>query len=302
MPKTLFIVNPHAGKSKAGEVWESLEPLLRELFGDMLAVVTQSPADLLTVIETAVGQGVRQVISIGGDGTNFTVLNALIQYNDAHPDNPLVYGTIPAGTGRDFARGAGIPLDVEAAARQVAGAQPRLIDVGTVRYDGTCHHFLNVSSAGLSYDVVQRVERTRHRRPWTFLKAVVTSVLQYQGDQLTITLDEGDVWFDGRAFVVAVANGTTFGQGMQIAPTAQLDDGLFDVVVVEAMPRLALYRALPSVFSGKHLSHPKVHLARAEHVSVHDHGRLIGMDFDGEGGQGREITYAIRPRILKMLI
>lgn len=301
MTKTLFIVNPHAGKSRAGKMWQKLEPELRGLFPDMLSVITQSTADIDDVIQSAVAQGARQVITVGGDGTNHAVLNSLMHFNAQHPDDELTYGTLPAGTGRDFARGAGLPLDASKAARHLASATPRRIDIGEIAFDGERRYFLNVSSAGLSNEVVQRVERARRRRPWTFLRAAVETLLKYDAERMVIETD-GETWFEGDAFLVAVANGTTFAQGMRVAPDARLDDGLFHVVLVRKLSRFALFRALPRVYFGAHVNHSAIKITTASQLTIHDYGRMIGLDMDGEGAQGRNLTYTLHPAALRILL
>jgi len=296
---TLLIVNPYAGGGRAGLIWQRHEPDIRRLLGDLLVNITQRVEELPDVIGGAVEEGIRRVVAIGGDGTNHTVLNALMQHHNAEPLLPFVYGVIPAGTGRDFARGLGLPLKPVQAIQQLAHAHPRPIDIGHVRYDDNAAYFLNISSAGISNDVVQRVD-CGPRRPWTFLHAAVTSLLHYDPEPMRIWLDD-ELFWDDDVYIVVVANGTTFAQGMQIAPQARVDDGLFDVVVVERMPRLEILSQLRLAYSGAHIHHPKVHIRRARHVRIQSDGRQLGMDLDGEPAQGREMVYTVRPQALTLL-
>ena len=83
------------------------------------------------------------------------------------------------------------------------------------------------------------------------------TLLTHEPQTMEITLDGAD-WYDGRAYIVAIANGTTFGHGMKIAPNAQQRDGLFDVILVEGVSRLRILAALQRVYAGTHLTHPAV--------------------------------------------
>lgn len=302
MPPTLVILNPHAGSRRASRLWASVEPILRAGLGDLELVVTEQPQDVDGVVERALTGGLERVISIGGDGTNHSLVNALAAYHDRHPGAALpAFGMLPAGTGRDWARGAGIPLDPRRAARWLATAQPRPTDVGLLLCDGQPRHFLNIASAGLSGEVDRRVNLVPSRRPWTFLVATVATIIAYQPVRMRVLAD-GQLWHDGSAYVVVVANGTTFGHGMTIAPNADMTDGLFDVVLIETMPRVKALAALRKVYDGSHLSVSGVHHRRATTVEIVSDGPPLDLDLDGEHAAGSHLVFSVRPGFLPALL
>jgi YegS/Rv2252/BmrU family lipid kinase len=265
--------------------------------------MTEYPEDVTDCIGKAVQEGVQRVISIGGDGTNNILVNALMTHNRLHPDQTLLFGSIPAGTGRDFARGIDLPLDtIKATHYLLTQAKHRAIDVGLVEYAGQRRYFLNISSAGITRDVVARVERAP-KRPWTYLVSVIGSLMHYKPEAVKIEID-GHRWYEGNVYISAIANGRYFGQGIKIAPNAELDDGYFDVVIAEEMPTLDLIRAFPTLYTGKHIYNPKVKIAHARQVRViSKSGQPMGMDLDGEPGSGGfEITYTMVPGALNMLL
>jgi diacylglycerol kinase (ATP) len=133
--------------------------------------------------------------------------------------------------------------------------------------ESAARNFLNVASVGIGGVIAQRVNRLKTRRPWTFLRATLETLMSYRPPQMTVRLD-GQPWYEGPAYVVAVANGQTFGRGMRIAPNAVYNDGLFDVVLVEGMPRMRAVNVLNSVYSGAHLKQPGVHAGRAHTVEI----------------------------------
>ena len=301
MSKTLIILNPHAAGGRAGKLWTQVEPILWDKLGELVIAVTQHPEEVAIHLDKAYASGLTRVISIGGDGTNHALVNALAELNEAHPDGqPMIYGTLPIGTGRDWARSRGIPFEIQRAAEWIAQAQPRPTDIGLLQTENLHEHFLNIASAGVGGDVDARVNRVANRRPWTFLKATVSTILSYTPEKMRVELD-GETWYDGKSWLVAIANGTTFGHGMEIAPRALTDDGLFDVVLVEAVSRLELLSALRLVYSGKHLAHPAVHYRQAKDVKISsDHGRL-SIDLDGEYTQGEHLHFSMRPGLLHLL-
>lgn len=301
-PPTLVILNPHAGSRRASRLWASVEPVLRAGLGDLELVITQQPQEVDEVVERALAGGLERVISIGGDGTNHSLVNALAAYLDRHPGAALpAFGMLPAGTGRDWARSAGIPFNPQQAAHWLTTAQPRPTDIGLLLCDGQPRHFLNIASVGLSGEVDRRVNLVRSRRPWTFLVATVATLIAYQPVHMRVRVD-GQPWYEGNTYVVVVANGTTFGHGMAIAPNADIADGLFDVVLIEAMPRAKALAALHKVYDGSHLSVSGVHYRRAAVVEVASNGPPLDLDLDGEHATGHQLIFSVRPRFLPVLL
>ncbi len=300
MSKTLIILNPHAGSGRAGRLWTEIEPLLWTLLGDLLVAITQRPEEVALHLDKAYAAGITRVISIGGDGTNHALVNALAALSERNPDGPpMVYGNLPIGSGRDWARHKGIPFDVKAAAKWVAEAAPQPTDIGLLTFDGRREHFLNIASAGLSGEVDRRVNDVQKRMPWTFLKATITSIFGHQPQPMQVSLD-GQPWYDGPAYLVAVANGTTFGHGMKIAPQAITNDGLFDVVLVEGVAKARILAALYQVYDGSHLTHPAVRVGKAKQVDIHA-SSVVSLDLDGEHSAGRNLRFQVQPGLLHML-
>lgn len=301
MSKTLIILNPHAGSGRAGRLWTELEPLLWKTLGELVVAITQRTEEVAQHLDKAYASGLTRVISIGGDGTNHALVNALADLNERNPDGAqMVYGNLPIGSGRDWARFKGIPFDIKKAAHWIADAKPQPTDIGLLTFDGQREHFLNIASAGLSGEVDRRVNSMKTRRPWTFLQATIASIMTHEPQPMQVTLD-AQPWYDGPAYLVAVANGTTFGHGMKIAPNAQTDDGLFDVVLVKGAARATILSALLSVYYGSHLTHPCVQSSKAKEVHIQGVQGAVGLDLDGEHATGRDLTFKLQPGLLQML-
>jgi diacylglycerol kinase (ATP) len=300
MTKTLIILNPHAASGLAGQLWQEIEPILWEKLGELMIAVTQRPEEVAAHLDKAYDMGLTRVISIGGDGTNHALINALAEANERHGE-PMVYGNLPIGTGRDWARGLGVPFgSIRAAADWIANAQPRPTDIGMLTYDGKREYFLNIASAGLGGEVSRRVERIKRRRPWTFARATLTTIAMYHAQPMQVTLD-GQDWYEGNAYAVAIANGTTFGHGMKIAPNAKVRDGLFDVVLVKGIARARVLAAFRRVYNGTHLTHPGVLSSQAKHVEIRSPKGRVELELDGEYAVGHDLHFSVRPGLLQIL-
>lgn len=305
MSKTLVMVNPYAASGRTLHAWARSAPLLKPHFESLRVIVTRQRDAIAGHLTEAYADDIRQVIGVGGDGTNFALLNALIPFNDRQtivtPGSlPLTYGMLPVGTGCDWARSRGIPREPSQAAKWLLQAKPRAVDVGHLRINGADErYFLNIASTGLGGEVDARVSKVTDRRPWTFLRATISAILTYSPQRVSVTLD-GETWFTRETLLVVVANGTTFGHGMKIAPDAHPDDGLFDVIVLSAVSKPRLLAALGRVYTGSHLTHPAIGYRRAKSVVIESHDGPLAIDLDGEYLRGHHLDFTVKPGLLAM--
>jgi diacylglycerol kinase (ATP) len=302
--RTLIIINANAAGGKAVAVFKSIEGRAADVFGDFTVAVTEKPEELAGHLDASTAAGVERLIAVGGDGTNHSVVNALAE----RPGPAPIFGCLPVGTGSDWARALGMPSNPAAALDWLAEAQPLACDLGKVEYldmrrgaRPAKRYFLNIASAGVSGEVDARVNRAQRRTAATFLMATIATLLKYKPQWITVDCD-GHKLYEGRSYLLAVANGQFFGRGMWVAPNALINDGVFDVVLVEGMPRRRILLALGTVFSGKHLRRKDVHSTRAASVRVHSEGGPLGLDFDGEEAQGQDLLFTILPGAVKILV
>lgn len=298
---TLIILNPHAGSGRAGKLWSQIEPLLWKELGELVVAVTQHPEEVAQHLGKARAAGLTQVIAIGGDGTNHVLINEMLRLNRENPGGPMMtFGSVPIGTGHDWARTLGMPTDPVQAVHWIKSAHPTPLDVGQLSTENTACSFLNIASVGIGGVIAQRVNQLKTRRPWSFYRATLQSLMSYRPPQISLRLD-GKVWYEGRSYIVAIANGQTFGRGMRIAPNAEYDDGLFDVVLVEGMSRMRAMSILNTVYSGEHLKKPEVHSARARVVEIESRDGSIGMELDGEPSSGQQMRFEVLSGALNVL-
>jgi diacylglycerol kinase (ATP) len=302
--RTLIIVNANACGGKASGIFKSVESRIREFFGNLTVAVSEKPEDVGRHLDAAAPLGIDLVIAVGGDGTNHSVVNALA----ARPGLNAAFGSLPVGTGTDWARALGIPADPVSAVDWLIRAQPVVCDLGKVEYKDAQNgdrparrFFLNISSAGVSGEIVARVNRLRRRTSLTFLRTTVAALFKYQPQRITVECDEHR-FYEGPSYLLAVANGRFFGRGMWVAPNALIDDGLFDIVLVEGMPRHRILLALRTVFNGRHLRRRDIHFKRAAAVRAHSEDGPLRLEFDGEEAQGQDLLYTMLPGALRVLM
>jgi YegS/Rv2252/BmrU family lipid kinase len=188
--------------------------------------------------------GAGLVIVWGGDGTLNEAGAGLIESTTA-------LGIVPAGSGNGLANALGAPRQpIEALAIAFDGAV-RTIDAGT--FAG--RPFFNVAGIGFDARVARLFnERGAGRRgAWPYVVIGVREGCRYGGAEYTVDLDGDRRTL--RALLMTFANGREFGNGIRIAPQAQLDDGVLDATIVEQRPLLARF------WHARHVAWGAVHLA-----------------------------------------
>ncbi len=212
-------------------------------------------------------------------------------------------GIVPTGTGNDLARGLGIPIgDADAAIDYLLdrlGHAPRLIDAGLITLtDGTTRWFAGILSGG--FDAMVNERANRMRRPSgksRYTIALLQELAALRSLRYELSLD--DERETRQAVLVAIANNSSFGGGMRVAPDADLDDGLFDVVVLDPVDRRRLLAIFPRVFAGTHLTDPRVSVRRARSVAI-DCPDVIAYA-DGERIGAMPLTCELVPGALAVL-
>jgi diacylglycerol kinase (ATP) len=295
--KPLIILNPYAGAGALRHFDTFKTELSQICNGELWVIVTMSVAEIGSHVKYAAQHGFDTVLALGGDGTNLAVVNALIDMGEQQ----MTFATLPLGTGRDLARSLETPLEPKAAIAWLKDAVPTPMDVGRVSIDGNARYFLNASSTGISGIIATRVNDTTPKRPWTFMEKTVSTLLQFDAPRMTVEID-GHAWFEGEAFILTVGNGRFFGRGMKAHPQAYLNDGLFDVILIEEIPRAEALVALPQLMNGTHLGRTDVQFTRGSQVKVTAFGKTLDMETDGEPAQGKEIIYSLLPKAINILV
>lgn len=226
--------------------------------------------------EAAREAGDRLLVVVGGDGTVNEVVNGVA-------GTGAEIALLSSGTGEDFGRTHGIPDRFEDAVRTALEGVTKTIDVGRVECDGSAsRYFANVGSVGMSGAVARRANAMSKALGGkaTFFYALTREFLAWQNTVVAVELD-GGVRREARLHDVIVANGNFHGGGMKLAPDAEQDDGLFDVVTIGDVNKLDFLTTAPKLYSGRYLSHPKVELLRSS-VAVITSAEPLPLEVDGE--------------------
>ncbi|MDJ0391790.1 diacylglycerol kinase [Rhodococcus sp. G-MC3] len=255
MTAVTVLTNPTAGNGRAPRVSEAVIARLRERGAHVTTIEGRTPGDALESTRRAVRAGCEALVAVGGDG----LVNLALQ---AVATTATALAVAPAGTGNDFARLLGVPLDSPSAAADIVMDHTvRSIDLGRAQD----RWFATVLSTGFDSLVTERANRMRWPTgPLRYALAVMLELTKLRPIAYRMEIDGRVLEFD--ATLVTVGNGPTYGGGLAICPAAAVDDGLLDVTIVVASSRTRLVRRSPTLFQGTHVSLPEVETHRAKSV------------------------------------
>ncbi|HKW78723.1 MAG TPA: diacylglycerol kinase family protein [Candidatus Limnocylindria bacterium] len=287
--RALAIVNPAAGKGVGARVAPRIAAELGAVGLSVDVVTTPGPGEAARLASHAVEEGYERVIAVGGDGTANEVANGLV-------DSQTALALYPIGSGNDFSRVLGYPRERKRLASFIAQARPRRIDVGEV--NGRV--FLNAAGVGIDGYVAERIIATARVVGPTlgYFVGALVGVATYRPRPMRVSID-GQTRV-GDHLVVVAANGTHFGSGMHVAPLAQLDDGVLDVIVGGDLGRWASLVALGKIYRGTHVDGKTILHFRSPTLDVALDSPQP-MEMDGEASRTTSLRVRIRPRALTVL-
>ena len=278
------VVNPTAGKGRGAGAAAEIAQELAANNHDLIDLSATSYESALTNAKQAIAtKSIDALLVAGGDGMAHLGVNAC-----AETDVPM--GLIPRGTGNDSARALQIPLGQAAVKHVIERLQtPRRVDA--MRVTSSKGEFFSFGSVSAGFDALVNQRANR----WTFPKgasryqlAMVAELANFKPISYRVQLDGEKREF--KAMLCAVANASSFGGGMLIAPEATVDDGLLDLFVVHEISRLELIRIFPKVYSGGHVGHPAVEFVRAKSIHLEAHQMPAFADGEWVGHAPLSIT------------
>jgi diacylglycerol kinase (ATP) len=229
------------------------------------------------------------IISVGGDGLAHLVLQSAVPLRTP-------FAVIAAGTGNDFVRALGwnsqeITTQLDAVTKQ----SPKPIDLGLVDSEW----FGAILSTGFDAVVNERANSMRWPKgPMKYNAAIALELPKFKPLQYQIELDGKRI--ETEAMLIAIGNGNSYGGGMKVCPDANMLDGLFDVMVLRPVSKFEFLKVFPKVFSGAHISHPKVDIYRsakvtlqAEAVAYADGERIGGLPVRAECMAGAGLSWSL---------
>lgn len=240
-----IISNPVAGKKNSKRNLEIVQNVFRENGAAFETHYTQCKGDAKEIARGLTQRGETEIVALGGDGTLHEVLNGLADPTACN------LGLIPSGTGNDFAEHIGLPLDATEAAGVILKGETKETDY--LEVSGL--RCMNVSGLGMDVDVLERCQRGKLRGKIKYLISLIQSLFTFKG--LKVEVESEGMKEERNVLIAAACNGTQFGGGIKMCPTADCADGKISAVLVDFIDgKLKIIKAFMKLMKGKILEYP----------------------------------------------
>jgi len=234
----LFIVNPISGGHNKLEISKAIPELIDKNKFLFSIVQSEYPGHTTKIAKNAVKQGVDIVVAVGGDGTINEIAAQLVNTNTA-------LGIIPCGSGNGLARDLGISLQYRKAIQQINTSRIKKIDAGI------CNEQFFFSLTGVGYDakVAYDFNRSKKRKFFGYAWAILKDYFFAKEQHYKIELERETI--EGHFFFIAAANCSQWGYGVKVAPAAQLDDNILEIILCKKPPIYCIIPFIYRLLSGK---------------------------------------------------
>lgn len=269
----LFIVNPKSGINNKKSILRTLQKRIDKEKYVFSVSTTQYAGHARKIAAEAVEAGINIVVAVGGDGTINEVASSLIHTNTA-------LGIIPCGSGNGLSRHLHIPMEIRKAIDLINIGEVRNIDYGII------NHIPFFCTCGIGFDafISFKFASSKRRGFITYMNKALLDILKYKPDVYELEDEEGKTKY--KAFLIACANASQYGNNAYIAPRASLCDGLLNVTILEPFSALEIPTLSYQLFNKtieqnsriKTLKCKKIHISRHEHGVVHYDGDPVMMD------------------------
>jgi YegS/Rv2252/BmrU family lipid kinase len=271
--------------SKSGNAGEKIDAAVARLRKE--AEVEVRTIDGADDLESALdARADRTLVVAGGDGALHFAANALRRRGEL-ATTPI--GLVPLGTGNDFARSLGGPMDPEGAAAALLGGTDENLDLLLCSRDSgegddpSSGETVVVNAAHFGVGARAGAAATRlkpYLGPLAYPLGSVAAGASTRGWQVTVEIDGRHLVEATRVLMVGFGNGRTAGGGTPLQPDADLDDGQLDVMISTATGALGRVSWALALRRGRHLERGDTVSARGKRVTVR--GEALPGNIDGE--------------------
>ncbi|MCC6721213.1 MAG: YegS/Rv2252/BmrU family lipid kinase [Bacteroidia bacterium] len=235
MKNALIISNPVAGKGKTLKIINKVFEILQNFEFNYTLYLTKSKCDYQGIQNTiSKNSNIDLLIISGGDGTLNDVVNAL-------PDDyktPIII--LPCGSGNDFATYLYEDKTIDEILRILKSPKELHVNIGI------CNGKKFINGLGIGFDgwVAKKAnERVKYIPPiLKYYAAILSGIFTFKSFDTNL----------GKALIIAIANGPTYGGGFKIAPNADPTDWYFDLWHIKPIPIIKRIFYLDIIKNGKH--------------------------------------------------
>lgn len=297
--KTLLIVNPAAGYNTGKKIYAGIYDQLKSIFSDIDLGISEKPGDSVILAKEAAAHGYDLIIALGGDGTSFEVLNGIMQ----SPGKKPALSFIPSGSGNSFLRDFNV-TNPEQAIQRIANGKKHKIDMIKYSYSTDkgieTSYFINILGVGFVARVaVMRLKYFRLFRSFGYTLGVLAQLIPLKRDRIQLTADGKKYEFENN--FISISNSRFTGGKMMMAPSASVEDGKMDIVMLNNAGRIKMLKSFPKIFEGTHINIDNVKVLQARKAEITGEKKMPIL-VDGEVIGFTPLSAEVLPGALEVLI
>lgn len=293
------IANPTSGNKKLSKYWKEIEQLLNEKNIEFSYAFTQYSKHEIELVHTAIQQGYRNIISVGGDGTLHHVVNGIMTQRYVKTSD-ITVAIIPLGTGNDWIKTYNIPNNIEKSIDLIYKKETILQDIGYLQLDNSSAYFNNV--AGLGYDgyIVNKLNTLKRFGSIAYLLSGLAGLLLYKRSTFKIEFNNRTVETNCLMTLFGICQFS--GGGMQFTKDVNSSDGLFDITIAKNLHLFDLIFNIRKLYSGTIVHHKKIETSKTKKITVIPQNSEPFIQADGELIGTGKVTASILEKSLNFVI
>lgn len=299
------VVNPRAGGGKSVTDWPIISRLLNKYDIRYSHAFTEYKYHAVELTVRAIGEGYRNIIAVGGDGTLNEVVNGIFIQKVINPSE-ITVGVIGVGTGNDWFRMYEIPHNYEECVRAIKNKGVFKQDVGVAEYyESSVRHkryFINAAGVGFDAEVARRTNRLKDlgkRGALLYIFSLIKALIRYRSSRINVKVDGKHI--QDKVFSLTVGICRYNGAGMMQVPFALSDDGLFDLTIIKRISKLGVIVNLPRLYNGTILKHSRVVGVRARSIEIMSIP-AVGLEVDGESLGETPLKFSILQQAISVIV
>lgn len=294
--KVALFINPYSGGKNGEKSLPLIEKKLLLNRIDYHTYISLYHEHILKIIPELELNQYDAVIAVGGDGTNFQVVNGLLSAFDSKNIPPI--GIIPVGSGNSFARDLGIH-SFEDGIQSIVDNTPRRVDACSFTQGEKKIYFVNLAGLGFVTDVARTAERFKYFGDFSYIIGVFYRTINLHFHYMELEIDGKLI--SGENCFVEFCNSRYTGGNMLMAPDAEIDDGFMDIIIAGKLSRTSLLATLPKIYHGTHIRHPAVRYIKAKKARIKT-WPVKALLPDGEIFGTTPATIAVHHKIIRYLV
>ena len=270
-----LVINPNSGKKRGLKIFKSIKPILDDKKIKYDVIETKYSGHAIKVATELIIENYDGLIIVGGDGTFHEVVNGFMARSD-HKKIPI--GIIPGGSGNSFLYN--LYQNSLSALKKILEFKTRCVDVIEVKTEKDLFYSINLVGWGLITDVGKNAEKYRWLGTSRYTLLSLIEIIKNKTRKAKLVMNKKK--YDGAFTFIIACNTKYVGKGMYMAPKANVEDGLLDLVIVKGnLSRTLLFKTLPKLFKGTHISDPNVSYHQVSSFSLKTKENDL-LNIDGE--------------------